>query len=58
MESIKIFVSYSHQNSDWVEEEGKYALIPWLKKQLRRKNVTFGTDYVLKEHVGEAYKSS
>jgi len=27
MNPIKIFVSYSHQNSDWVDENGKYGLI-------------------------------
>ena len=31
---IKIFVSYSHQNEDWVSDEGKYKLIHWLKRQL------------------------
>ena len=56
MDTVKIFVSYSHQNSDWVDENGKYNLIPWLKKQLEQYNVVFWTDHVLKNHIGEAYK--
>ena len=53
---IKIFVSYSHQNSDWVDANGKYELIPWLKKQLKRENVEFWTDHALRNHIGEEYK--
>lgn len=56
MNQIKIFVSYSHQNSDWVDENGKYGLIPWLKRQLRRENVLFWTDHYLSNHIGEESK--
>jgi hypothetical protein len=58
MSEMKIFVSYSHQNSDWVDENGRYKLIPWLKQQLRRENVVFWTDHVLQNHVGEEYKKN
>jgi len=56
MDTIKIFVSYSHQNGDWVEEDGKYKLIPWLKKQLEQYDVVFWTDHVLQNHIGEEYE--
>jgi hypothetical protein len=56
MNETKIFVSYSHQNSDWVDEDGKYRLIPWLKNQLKRDGVFFWTDHALAEHVGERYE--
>jgi formylglycine-generating enzyme required for sulfatase activity len=56
MNPIKIFVSYSHQNSAWVDENGKYGLIPWLKQQLKRENVEFWTDHILNNHIGEEYK--
>ena len=55
-ERIKIFVSYSHQNSDWVDKGGKYNLIPWLKKQLEQSNADFWTDHKLQNHIGEEYK--
>ena len=57
-ETIKIFVSYSHQNSDWVDKNGKYKLIPWLENQLRRKNVRFWTDDILQEHIGELFEKN
>jgi hypothetical protein len=56
MDTVKIFVSYSHQNSDWVDEGGEYNLIPWLKKQLEQYNVVFWTDHALRDHVGEEFK--
>jgi hypothetical protein len=31
---VRIFVSFSHENEDWVFKEGKYKLIPWLEKLL------------------------
>jgi hypothetical protein len=55
---IKIFVSYSHKNKDWVDETGKYRLIPWLKDQLKRKHVEFWTDHALQNHVGEEYRKN
>jgi hypothetical protein len=56
MDNIKIFVSYRHQNDDWVKEGGRYNLIPWLKEQLASDNVVFWTDHVLKEkYVGVNY---
>ena len=58
MNTIKIFVSYSHQNEEWVNRNGKYRLIPWLETQLKRTNVIFWTDHILKEHVGELYEKN
>ncbi|MCL2510429.1 MAG: SUMF1/EgtB/PvdO family nonheme iron enzyme [Bacteroidales bacterium] len=55
-EKIKIFVSYSHQNGDWIDKGGKYNLVPWLKKQLEQNNVVFWTDHKLQNHIGEEYK--
>jgi tetratricopeptide (TPR) repeat protein len=54
MKKIKIFVSYSHQNEDWVSREGKYKLIPWLEKQLSDQ-AEIWTDHALKELIGEEY---
>ncbi len=54
MKKIKIFVSYSHQNEDWVSKEGKYKLIPWLEKQLSDQ-AEIWTDHALKELIGEEY---
>jgi len=56
MDTIKIFVSYSHQNGDWVDDNGKFNLIPWLRKQLEQYNIVLWTDHVLKNHIGEEYK--
>jgi len=54
MEIIKIFVSYSHQNEDWVSKEGKYKLIPWLERQLEGQ-AEIWTDHALKKLIGEEY---
>lgn len=51
---IKIFVSYSHQNEDWVSNNGKYKLIPWLEKQLEDV-AEIWTDHTLKRLPGEEY---
>ena len=57
MNIIKIFVSYSHQNSAWVDDGGKYNMISLLNKRLALHNVVFWTDHTLNEkHVGEEYK--
>ena len=56
MDTVKIFVSYSHKNDEWVDEGGKYDLIPWLKKQLEVYNVVFWIDHALEEHVGEEFQ--
>ena len=57
MDRIQIFVSYSHDNSDWVDADGKYKFIPWLQKQLGRWGVDFWIDRELREnHAGEDYK--
>jgi hypothetical protein len=54
MQKIKIFVSYSHQNEDWVSKEGKYKLIPWLERQLEDQ-AEIWTDHALKRHLGDEY---
>jgi len=58
MNSIKIFVSYSHRNSQWVDDIGKFRLIPWLENSLKRQGVEFWTDRILNEHVGEEYEKN
>ena len=54
MKKINIFVSYSHDNADWVDKEGKYKLIPWLEKQLNGQ-AEIWTDHALKKLIGEKY---
>jgi len=54
MLKIKIFVSYSHQNEDWVLKEGKFKLIPWLERQLEGQ-AEIWTDHALKRMIGEEY---
>ncbi|HPT22421.1 MAG TPA: toll/interleukin-1 receptor domain-containing protein [Bacteroidales bacterium] len=56
MKKTKIFVSYSHQNEEWISEEGKYKLIPWLAKQLDA-DAEMWTDHALKKLIGEEYTS-
>nr|WP_320000334.1 toll/interleukin-1 receptor domain-containing protein [uncultured Draconibacterium sp.] len=53
-QEMKIFVSYSHQNSEWVSDSGKYPLIPWLKEQLVGQ-AEIWTDHALKQMLGEDY---
>jgi len=54
---IKVFVSYSRENSGWVVENGKYRLIPWLQKQ-RKEQVEIWTDQMLgkPEQIGNEYR--
>lgn len=54
MGTIKIFVSYSHQNEEWVSKDGKYKLIPWLERQLEGQ-AEIWTDHALKRLIGEEY---
>ena len=54
METIKIFVSYSHSNEDWITSEGKFKLIPWIDRQLGGR-VEVWTDHALKQQIGEEY---
>jgi hypothetical protein len=51
---VNIFVSYSHQNEDWVSADGKYRLIPWLNTQLEEQ-ANIWTDHALKRLFGEEY---
>ena len=51
----KIFVSYSHENQDWVASDGKYGLISWLARQLKQKGIEIWTDHTLKKLPGEEY---
>ncbi|MDR1898085.1 MAG: toll/interleukin-1 receptor domain-containing protein [Prevotellaceae bacterium] len=58
MEKIKIFVSYSHYDKQWVRRKNKKdePLIPWLIRQFKGDDVQFWTDSVLEEnHVGEDF---
>lgn len=54
MRKTKLFVSYSHQNEDWISKDGKYKLIPWLEKQLDNQ-AEIWTDHTLKTLIGEEY---
>jgi tetratricopeptide (TPR) repeat protein len=56
MEKIKIFVSYSHEDEEWVSSTipGTYKLIPWLERQLKS-TAEIWTDHSLKELPGERY---
>jgi len=51
---FKIFVSYSHQNEDWVSNNGKYKFIPWLEMQLADV-AEIWTDRILKRLPGEEF---
>jgi len=55
MGKISIFVSYSHEDSMWVQE-GPYVLIPWLVTSLQRENVAFWYDPALKTLPGVEYR--
>ena len=52
---IQIFVSYSHEDSIWIEE-GQFCLIPWLQKALKKKKVEFWCDPSLKKLPGVKYR--
>jgi tetratricopeptide (TPR) repeat protein len=39
-----IYISYSPENHDWVDDGGEFSLIPWLKEQLADRNINFRTD--------------
>jgi hypothetical protein len=45
METVNIFVSYSHKNSRWCDEKNEYNLIPFIKDSLRYKNVQIWDDH-------------
>ncbi|GHV04947.1 hypothetical protein FACS189416_3990 [Bacteroidia bacterium] len=47
---INIFVSYSPEDREWVVDGGMYDFIPWLKKQLKRKLVSFRIDHELTDN--------
>ena len=51
---IKIFVSYSHRDSNWVAEDGKYQLIPLLEEQFIGE-AEIWTDYALPVQTGDDY---
>jgi len=56
METINIFVSYSHKDANWVSESDLFSLIPWLESSLHKANVNIWFDRVLKRLPGEEYK--
>ncbi len=55
MRQIRIFVSYSHRDEQWVQD-GPFGLIPWLAQQLRRHQVAFWFDPKLQHLPGEDYR--
>ncbi len=45
MATIRIFVSYAHEDKRWLEPENDpYVLIPFLQESLRREDVFFWYD--------------
>ncbi|GHT37028.1 hypothetical protein AGMMS49574_29470 [Bacteroidia bacterium] len=40
-----IHISYSPEDRKWVDDNGEYPLIPWLKEQLADRNIIFRTDF-------------
>jgi hypothetical protein len=60
---INIFVSYSHKDAIWINEEESgnntpysFSLIPWLAACLRKDDVNVWHDHALKQLPGEEYK--
>lgn len=53
-DKVTIFVSYSHQNDEWLFKDEKKNLIPWLSAQLKDQAIIW-TDYELQQSVGEEY---
>lgn len=58
MKTTNIFVSYSHNDSRWVEKTSgnDFALIPFLSESLKWNNVVFWFDHELRQHIGAEYK--
>lgn len=56
MYPIRVFVSYSHKDSRWFQEEGSYDLIPWLSQALEEEDVEFWYDHELKKLPGVEYE--
>ncbi len=56
MNSISIFVSYSHKNSRWCDERNEYNLIPFLIESLKYKNVQIWYDHDLATLPGIDYE--
>ena len=52
---INIFVSYSHNNSSWLDRD-KYNLIPFLEDSLKGIHCKFWYDYDLKTFPGAKYE--
>jgi len=44
MDPIHVFVSYSHEDSRWLDRENEYCLIPRLERSLRQDGVEFWYD--------------
>lgn len=51
----KIFISYSHQNMEWAQENG-YNLIPWLESQLAPEGISVWWDKDLTRMPGIEYE--
>ena len=51
----KIFISYSHQNMEWAQENG-YNLLPWLESQLAPEGISVWWDKDLKRMPGIEYE--
>jgi hypothetical protein len=53
---MKVFISYSHKDNDWFDEDSKFSLVPFLKRYFKAR-IDFWFDPELsKNHTGERYK--
>lgn len=55
MSTISIFVSYSHEDTLWMEP-GDLGLIPWLARALEEDEVEFWFDHELKREPGKKFR--
>jgi len=56
MKQINIFVSYSHKNPNWLNEEDEFNLIPFLEKSLEYQKIKFWYDHDLRTLPGIEYE--
>ncbi len=56
MKQINIFVSYSHKNSNWLNEKDEFSIIPFLEKSLEYQKIKFWYDHDLRTLPGIEYE--
>jgi hypothetical protein len=52
---VNVFVSYSHSDSQWIEDQ-QHGIVAWLERHLTRRNVEFWYDHELRQRPGVAYR--